>query len=351
MRTGLIRVTERGLYCEAGDFYIDPWRGVERAIITHAHSDHARRGSKSYLTARDGEHVLRERLGPRVRIETVAYGQALRMKDAVVSLHPAGHLLGSAQVRIECDGRVVVVSGDYKTQEDPTCAALETVPCDEFVTEATFALPVYRWPAVQEVFDEINAWWRENQLAKRTSVIFAYALGKAQRIMAGVDASIGPIVVHDSIARLCACYEASGVKLPRYQALEPAFVRAARGQALVIAPQAVRRSRLLARLGPLATAMASGWMLLRESRRRMSVQRGFVLSDHADWDGLLATIRATGAGSVGVMHGNAPVLTRYLRERGWDAYGLSTRPGEQEASGGESSLGGQTLWFDFGEPD
>ena len=318
--TPLIVETEAGLYCPAGDFHIDPQRGVPRAVITHAHTDHARRGSQQYLTSDAGLHVLRQRLGRGVSIRTLPYGERLAIGEVQVSLHPAGHVLGSAQVRVEHRGRVAVVSGDYKTHADPTCAPLEVVRCHEFFSEATFGQPVYRWPPAEAVLAEINAWWRENQAAGRTSVIFAYALGKAQRLIASVDASIGPIAVHAKIADLLPAYAASGVQLPAAQRLEAAFIRACRGRALVLAPPSARGARWLPKFGEYATASASGWALTRGTWGRPAGDRGFVLSDHADWDGLLATIRATGAERVGLMHGQAPSLIRLLRREGVDAY-------------------------------
>ena len=195
----LLKVTARGLYCAAGDFYVDPCMAVDFAVTTHAHSDHARPGSRHYLTAAEGEGVLRERLGPRARIESVPYGQRTVRNGVTISLHPAGHILGSAQVRVEYRGEVWVVSGDYKTEADPTCADFEPVRCHTFITESTFGLPIYRWRPQAEIFDGINAWWRANQLAGRTSVVFAYSLGKAQRVLAGVDPATGPIFVHGAV--------------------------------------------------------------------------------------------------------------------------------------------------------
>jgi putative mRNA 3-end processing factor len=335
----LVEPTNRGLYCPAGDFYIDPWRRVDRAIITHAHTDHARPGSRRYLCSEDGCHVLRIRLGDSAQIATIPYGQSLELGGVRISLHPAGHILGSVQVRLAHRGRVTVVSGDYKTQPDPTCRPIEPLPCHEFISESTFGLPVYRWPPVDRVLAEIENWWRENQAAQRTSVMFAYAMGKAQRILASLNASIGPIFVHATIAELLPAYQAARVHFPPAQPLDPEAVRAARGRALVLAPPAGRKSRWLHECGPSATAMASGWMVLRSARRRReellweqrgerrAAQRGFVLSDHADWDGLLETIRSTRAGRVGVTHGYVDAIVRQLKKEGRDAYAVPTRFG------------------------
>jgi putative mRNA 3-end processing factor len=200
----LLELTERGLYCAAGDFYVDPWRPVRRAVVTHAHADHARRGMGRYLAAQPGERLLRYRMGEEARIRSVPYGETVDVNGVMVSLHPAGHIRGSAQVRVEYRGEVWVVSGDYKTQPDPTCAPFVPVPCHTFVTEATFGLPIYRWPPPEQVFAELDEWWRGNQEAGKASVLFAYALGKAQRILAGVDATAGPIYVHGAVHNVVA---------------------------------------------------------------------------------------------------------------------------------------------------
>jgi putative mRNA 3-end processing factor len=333
MTTGLIQLTDAGLYCAAGDFYIDPRRPVGRAVVTHAHSDHARLGSAGYLTTTDGERVLRTRLGEGASIQAVAYGEPVQIGGVRVSLHPAGHILGSAQVRVEGGGQVWVISGDYKVGADATCAAFEPVRCHTFVTESTFALPIYRWRPQADIFDEINRWWRANQLAGRASMLFAYALGKAQRLLAGVDPTIGPIFTHGAIEHLNEDYRASGVALP-------ATTYAAQGrgvdwsQALIIAPPSAQGSPWMRRFGAISTAFASGWMQLRGTRRRKAVDRGFALSDHADWPGLLGAIAATGAERVWATHGYSATLARWLREGGLDATAIATRfEGEQGEAG------------------
>ena len=316
----LLKVTDRGLYCTAGDFYVDPWKPVDFAVTTHAHSDHARSGSRHYLTSEPGRGVLQERLGAGARIEAIAYGQRVVRNGVTISLHPAGHILGSAQVRVEYRGEVWVVSGDYKTQSEPTCAPFEPVRCDTFITESTFGLPIYRWRPQAEIFSGIDAWWRANQGAGRTSVLFAYSLGKAQRVLAGVDPTIGPIFVHGAVAKLLPHYAAAGVKLPE---IEP--IRAANPCGLVIAPGSVDGTPWLRKFGETSKAFASGWMMLRGARRRQALDRGFVLSDHADWEGLISSIRATGAQRVWVTHGSTGAMVRWLRENGWEADALATR--------------------------
>ncbi len=258
-------------------------------------------------------------------IESLEYGQPVRLGDVRVGLHPAGHVLGSAQVLLECGGERWVVSGDYKVHADPTCAPFRPVRCDTFITEATFALPIYRWPEPEAVWAQIDSWWRENQQRRRTCVLYAYALGKAQRILAGVDASIGPILVHGAVARFESAYRAAGVHLPPTQTASAETARATRGRALVIAPPSAANTSWLTKFKPVSQAFASGWMAIRGARRRRAVDRGFVLSDHADWAQLNGVIEATGAKRIGVTHGSCEVLRRWLAERGYESFVLPTR--------------------------
>jgi putative mRNA 3-end processing factor len=327
----LLEHTSRGLYCDAGDFYIDPWRPVERAIITHAHADHARPGHTSYLATVEAEHVMRTRLGHDVTLETVVYGESRDINAVKVSLHPAGHVLGSAQVRIEHKGEIWVVSGDYKLDFDPTCAPFEPVRCHTFVSESTFGLPIYRWRPHEELFAGVNAWWRANAEAGRASVVFAYAFGKAQRILMGVDAGIGPIVVHGAVEALSRGYRASGVALPATRMVSDLDKAADFSRALVVAPPSAQGTPWLKRFGEYADAFASGWMAIRGAKRQRNVDQGFVISDHADWPSLQRAIDASGANRVLVTHGQVPVMVRYLRERGLDADALET---EFEGEGG-----------------
>ena len=327
-RGDLVVATPRGLYCPPGDFYIDPWRPVPRAVITHAHSDHARRGHGAYLAQAQGEGVLRARLGADIRLQAVAYGEAVTIHGVRVSLHPAGHVLGSAQVRLEHAGRVWVASGDYKLDPDPTCAPFEPLRCDVFITESTFGLPIYRWPSGDDLFADMSAWWRANAEAGRASVVYAYAFGKAQRVLAGVDHSVGPLVCHGAVQVLNDAYRAAGVALPAThrvtdEGLAPADLR----RALVVAPPSAADTPWLRRFGDQADAFASGWMQVRGARRRRGVDRGFVLSDHADWPSLQRAIAATGAERVIVTHGSVPVMVRWLREQGLDAGAFATEYG------------------------
>ena len=324
----LIIARPQGLYCPPGDFYIDPWREVDRAVITHAHGDHARFGHSSYLAARPSEHVLRTRLG-QIDLQTIDYGESLYVNGVQVSLHPAGHVLGSAQVRVEHAGRVWVASGDYKTNPDSTCVPFEPVRCETFITESTFGLPIYRWDDSRRVFSDINNWWSANASNGRTSVLFCYAFGKAQRILSGIDASIGPIVVHGAVEPLNRAYRASGVPLPTTQLVSHTD-KADLPRALVLAPPSAQGSLWLRRFGDYSDAFASGWMRVRGARRRRALDRGFVLSDHADWPGLVSAIDATGAEQVIVTHGHIPVMVRWLAEQGFTASAFETEYGDED---------------------
>ncbi|MEO1993005.1 MAG: ligase-associated DNA damage response exonuclease [Pirellulales bacterium] len=320
----LLQLTPAGLYCKLGDFYIDPLRPVNRAIITHAHADHARSGSDRYLCASPGKRVLHTRIGSHAPIDCLRYGEAISINGVEVSLHPAGHVLGSAQVRVTSAGQTWVVTGDYKLDHDDTCHAFDPVRCDVFVTESTFGLPVYTWPDPSVVAAEINSWWKTNQDAGKTSVIFAYALGKAQRIAALLDPSLGQIIAHGAVMKMIEQYRASGIRLPSIDRVPPGARRMGNGKAMVLAPPSAAGSRWLRIFGETEEAMASGWMLLRGIRRRRGFDRGFVISDHADFSGLIQAVDATGAKRVLVTHGFADPLARFLRERGLDADTLAT---------------------------
>jgi putative mRNA 3-end processing factor len=316
-----------GLYCPPGDFYIDPWRPVARAVITHAHSDHARYGNGHYLASAASEGVLRARLGE-IHLQTLAYGERIVHNGVTLSLHPAGHVLGSAQVRLEHGGHVWVASGDYKVAPDRTCTPFEPVRCDTFVTESTFGLPIYRWCDDAELFAQVNAWWARNVEHNRASVLTCYSFGKAQRVLSGVDPSIGPIVVHGAVEPLNRAYREAGVSLPDTQS---AFTisRADIKRALVVCPPGAAASPWMRRFGADAQlAFASGWMQVRGNRRRGGYDRGFVLSDHADWPGLLKAIGATGASRVIVTHGSSAAMVRYLNEQGLDAQAFETEYGD-----------------------
>ncbi|HEU5050958.1 MAG TPA: ligase-associated DNA damage response exonuclease [Gemmatimonadales bacterium] len=321
----LLRLTREGLYCEAGDFHIDAWGPVSRVVVTHGHGDHLAWNCGAYLTAAEGAPVLAARLPAGSRVDSLPYGATTTIGGVRVSLHPAGHILGSAQVRVERQGEVWVVSGDYKTEPDPTCAPFEPVRCHTFITESTFGLPIYRWPAEGQVVAEINRWWAGNASLGRTSLLYGYALGKAQRLIAQLDPSIGPIITHGAVERMNAVYRAAGVPLPPTEYAGLAGKREVRRAAIVVAPPGADASPWARRFAPSSNAFASGWMRVRGARRRRSLDRGFTLSDHADWPGLLAAIEATGASRVWVTHGYTAVLTRWLSEHGIEARAVATR--------------------------
>jgi putative mRNA 3-end processing factor len=310
----VIAETSAGLFCKAGGFHIDPWQPVDRALVTHAHSDHAAPGSRAYLCAAPGEAVLRRRL-PDAAIQTIAYGEPLTIGGVRVSFHPAGHILGSAQIRVECDGEVWVVSGDYKRQPDPTCEAFEPIRCHTFITEATFGLPIYTWDPAATVVDDILAWWRVNRDGDRPSVLFCYVLGKAQRILAEIGSRAdAPIHLHGAMCALTDVYRDAGIAMAPAERITEGLRGKALARSLVLAPLSARGTPWMRRLPNASDAFASGLMRVRGVRRQRAFDRGFVLSDHADWGALLDTVTATGASRVLVTHGWSDAFARYLTE-------------------------------------
>lgn len=318
------------MYCPQGDFHIDPWRPVARAVITHAHGDHLRAGSAEYLTSAAGGALVAQRLPPDTPVSLLPYGERIRYGTADVSLHPAGHVLGSSQVRIEHEGRVWVVSGDYKREPDPTCQAFEPVACEVFISEATFALPVYRWAPAGVVAAEIFAWWQANRAQGKASVLFAYALGKAQRILAELMSfTTEAVYLHGAVTGLTETYRQQGVAmLPTLPAADLSAAQVS--GALIIAPPSAAGSPWMRRFGASSTGFCSGWMRVRGDRRRRGYDRGFVLSDHADWPSLLRTFRDCGAQRILLTHGHGDTMTRYLQEQGVAAAALSTEYGAEE---------------------
>lgn len=318
----LIILDDHGLYCPAGDFHIDPWRRVPRAVITHGHGDHARPGMGHYWAEQSSLPILRKRLGRYAPLEGVAYGQPLQFGDVKVSLHPAGHILGSAQIRIEQAGRVWVVSGDFKRDADPTCAPFEVVPCDTFVTEATFADPSYCWPPAHEVAAEIHAWWQQCAVEGRPAVLFSYALGKAQRILAELSHySDEPVLLHGAMVDLVEIYRQAGVSMLRTTAVADLGQKSHFAGRLILAPPSAAGSKWLRRFKQAATGFVSGWVQRPEQAQRRHYDRGFVLSDHADWEGLIRSIEECGAKEVIAHHGDSTRLIAHLRQRG-----LAARP-------------------------
>ena len=314
--SALVVGTDRGLYCPPGDFYIDPWQPVQTAVITHAHGDHLRHGSARYLLARPGLSIAQHRLGSGNTVTPFEYGKVFKLGAVQISLHPAGHVLGSAQVRIEHAGEVWVVSGDYKRQPDPTCAPFEQLECDVFISEATFALPVYQWSPTSQVVEAIVHWWHANRERGIASALFCYALGKSQRVLAELRAFTDePVYLHGAIVALTDLYRKAGVEMvPTLSATtekQPDY----RG-ALIIAPPSAAGTPWMRRFGEHSTGLCSGWMLVDGDRRGRGCDRGFVISDHADWSGLVDTCLATRAKRVLLTHGESDALARHLSERG-----------------------------------
>lgn len=325
----LLNFTDKGMYVPAADVYIDPWRAVNRALITHGHSDHARSGSSAYLTHHNSIPILKKRLG-NLNYQGVEYGETIDINGVKFSFHPAGHVLGSSQIRIEHKGEVWVASGDYKLQNDGVCAPFEPVKCNTFITESTFGLPVYNWMPQQDVFTEINEWWAKNAEQGRCSIIYAYSLGKAQRILQHVNQQIGPVFVHGAVAGMNEAYADAGIVLKPYTKVSADIDKSHYRKALIIAPSSADASPWMKKFEPYSTAFASGWMAVRGNRRRLAADRGFVLSDHADWAELNAAVKETDATQVLVTHGFTDTFARWLCENGYDARAVKTEyAGEQ----------------------
>lgn len=324
MPTPLITVTKQGLYCKAGDFYIDAWKPVETDLLTHAHSDHARSGSTKYLATAISEGVLRKRLGQEIDLQGLQYGEKVKLGDTWVSFHSAGHVLGSAQIRVEHKDEVWVASGDYKRCTDPTTEPFEVVLCDAFITEATFGLPIYQWQSGAETAQEIYDWWQSD--LSRPTLLFCYAFGKAQRVLAELKALTDqPVYLHGAVQNLVETYRQVGVEMVETIPVSTMDRKYKFSGDLIIAPPSAHRSPWMKRFKRPQTGFASGWMAVRGNRRRRGYERGFILSDHADWPGLINTVRETGAQQVYVTHGQNEVLSRYLREvEGVNAQPLDT---------------------------
>jgi putative mRNA 3-end processing factor len=318
----LLRTTDCGLYCDAGGFYIDPWRPVKRAVITHMHSDHACYGSHHYLGSRAGRELMRLRLSPESGFQFLEYGETLSLGPVRLSLHPAGHMLGSAMVRLEHAGQVALVTGDYKLGHDPTCEPWAPVQCDLLVTETTFGLPVYRWPDSSSVFESINRWWATAAAAKQTCILYGYAVGKSQRLLAGLDPSIGPIYTHGAVENGIEAYRESGVALPATIAVASCEKQHRFTGGIVLAVPSAHATPWTRRFGTITTAMASGWMAIRGTRRRRSVDRGFVISDHVDWPSLLEAVQQCRPTHVWAAHGYTATTARYLSGLGYQSVAL-----------------------------
>ena len=298
------------------DIHIDPARRVAKALVTHGHADHARWGHGKVYTSASGQAIVQHRVGPKSCVQGVPFGEVLKLGDARISFHPAGHILGSAQVRIEVDGRVAVVTGDYKRGRDPTCEPFEAVPCDLLVTETTFGLPIYRWPDPAGEAAKIDAWWAANQAEGRNSLLLGYSLGKAQRLLAMLNRERGPILLHGALLPFQKLYREAGVDLPDAHHVNAERIRETRGRALIVAPPSVVNTSWMRKLEPVSTAMASGWMLTRGQRRRAGYDQGFVISDHVDWPELLQTVSDCQPEELWAMHGQREAVAQYFQEQG-----------------------------------
>lgn len=317
MKAPLLAFNNKGIYCAQADVYLDPWRPVDNAIITHGHSDHARWGHNRYITHHLNVPIIKHRLG-NINVTGKDWGETFTINGVRFSLHPAGHIVGSAQVRVEYKGEVWVFTGDYKVEDDGLSTPYEVVPCHTFITECTFGLPAFRWLAQSEVMADINNWWADNRANGQTSVIFGYTLGKAQRILKHLEPSIGRIFTHGAVENMNEVLRTI-VDLPPTTRITANVTKDDLRGSLVIAPPSAHGSTWIRNLSPYVTATASGWMAFRGARTRRAVDRGFVLSDHCDWQGLLESIRATGAEKVISTHGYSDIFSRYLRELGYDA--------------------------------
>ncbi|NNF02627.1 MAG: ligase-associated DNA damage response exonuclease [Bacteroidia bacterium] len=326
----LLKFTKKGIYCPQGNFYIDPWSAVEKAVITHGHSDHAKAGHKFYLCSEDSKPILKHRLGID-NCQTLEYGESIFMNGVKLSLHPAGHILGSAQVRLEFQGDVWVVTGDYKTENDGISTGFELVKCNKLITESTFGLPVYKWTHQSIIQTEINSWWKQNQDNGKVSILCGYALGKAQRLISLLDPEIGTIYTHGAVDVMTRIYHECGVVLPETTYANPELKKSDYKGSIVVCPPSAISGTWVRKFGNSSVAFASGWMAVRGSRRRRSADRGFALSDHADWKGLNDVVKDSGAEKVYVTHGYTDIYSRWLNEQGIDSKIVQTEfEGEAE---------------------
>ena len=326
----VLQFTGKSIYCAQADAHIDPWIPVDRAIITHAHSDHARWGSKHYLAHKDSEAILRLRLGEDISLQTVEYGEKFVINGVSFSLHPAGHIVGSAQVRVEHKGEVWVASGDYKLEDDGFAAPFEPVKCNVFITESTFGLPIYKWQPQQEIFSEIDNWFAQNKREDKASILMGYSLGKMQRILKGIQLPDGPIYAHGAIYILNERLRQAGFDLPELTLVTKETDKKLFRGSLVLAPPSVDSSTWIRKFNPYSLGYCSGWMALRGAKNRRAVDQGFILSDHVDWPDLNTAVIESGADKVYVTHGYTSIFSRWLNENGIEAGEVHTMYGNEE---------------------
>jgi putative mRNA 3-end processing factor len=326
----LIEFSEKGLYCRAGDFYIDPWRPVEKAVITHAHSDHARWGSKYYLCHHDTKPLLQLRLGNN-QYQSISWNEPIYLNGVRLTLFPAGHIIGSSQVRVEHQGEIWVVSGDYKLENDGLSGQFEPVKCHNFITESTFGLPIYNWKPQQEIYSGIKEWIQKNQAQGKTSVLIAYSLGKAQRLLQPIAEVSDKLFAHGAVYNVHMALVNAGWKLPALEKVNHDTTKESLKGAVVIAPSSAEGSPWLKRFAPYEIGICSGWMQVRGNTRRKNADAGFALSDHADWKGLIEACKATEAECIYTTHGFQSVFTRYLNEQGLSSKEVKTEYGDDES--------------------
>ena len=329
MKTPLLAFNQKGIYCEAADVYLDPWKPVKKAIISHGHADHSRWGHEQYITHHTNVPIIKHRLGD-ITVTGKEWNETFTINGVKFSLHPAGHIIGSSQIRVEYKDEVWVFTGDYKTEDDGLAVPYEVVKCHTFITECTFGLPAFKWVPQEQVFNDINTWWQQNRDDGKTSVLFGYSLGKAQRILKHLDTSIGQIYTHGAVENMTEVIRSIADLPPTHKITRDTKKEEIRGN-IVIAPPSAHGSTWIKKMVPYVTASASGWMTFRGARRRRAIDKGFVLSDHCDWQGLLTSIKATGAEKIICTHGYTDIFSRFLAEQGYDARTEQTQYEEENA--------------------
>lgn len=329
MKIPLLVFNDKGIYCQAADVYLDPWKPVKKAIISHGHADHSRWGHQQYITHHSNVAIIKHRLGD-ITVAGKEWNETFTINGVKFSLHPAGHIIGSSQIRVEYKGEVWVFTGDYKTEDDGLAVPYEVVKCHTFITECTFGLPAFKWVPQEQVFNDINTWWQQNREDGKTSVLFGYSLGKAQRILKHLDTSIGQIYTHGAVENMTEVIRSIADLPPTHKITRDTKKEEIKGN-IVIAPPSAHGSTWIKKMVPYVTASASGWMTFRGARRRRAIDKGFVLSDHCDWQGLLTSIKATGAEKIICTHGYTDIFSRFLAEQGYDARTEQTQYEEENA--------------------
>ena len=328
MAEPLLQFNEKGIYCAAAKVYLDPWKPVDKAIISHGHADHSRYGHKQYITQHTNVPIIKHRLGD-IEVSGKEFGESFTINNVKFSFHPAGHIIGSSQIRVEHKGEVWVFTGDYKTEDDGITVPYESIRCDTFITECTFGLPAFKWIPQAQVMNDINQWWAQNKADGRTSVLFGYSLGKAQRLIKHLDTNIGKIYTHGAVENMNEVIRTL-VDLPPTERITRETKKEELKGNIVVAPPSAHGSPWLRKMVPYVTASASGWMTFRGARRRRAIDKGFVLSDHCDWQSLLQSIKETGAHKIICTHGYTDIFSRFLREQGYDARTEQTQYEEDE---------------------